>query len=103
MVELAEICSPQDEYAPALSTDGLEIFFASNRPGGKGGFDVYTSRRPALDQPFAPPTVVTEVNSALDDVGPRISSDGTTLYLNYDSITAGGGDADMWTATRSCL
>jgi hypothetical protein len=102
-LELTTVNSASNEIGPGLSSDGLEIVFASDRPGGKGGFDVYTSRRLALDQPFASPTPIDPLNGAMDDVGPRLSSDGATLYFNYNTITAGGGDADMWTATRSCL
>src|SRR5262249_6398405 len=71
-----------NEDTPTLSPDGLEIFFTSDRPGGTGQFDVYTSRRPALDQPFAAPQEVKVLDSALDEAGLRLSHDGATLYYN---------------------
>jgi hypothetical protein len=37
--------------APALSFDGTELYFFSNRPGGLGGFDVYVSTRGKLKAP----------------------------------------------------
>jgi len=101
-VELAGLNSDVDEVAPTLSPDGLEIFFASRRLGGPGGTDIYTARRPALDQPFSAPVLVPELTSARDDTGLRLASDGVTIYLDYDALTAGGANADLWTAVRSC-
>jgi hypothetical protein len=39
-----------DEQMPSLSTDDTELFFPSNRPGGRGGYDLYISRRQPLAQ-----------------------------------------------------
>lgn len=55
-----------DKYAsisPSLSPDGKTLFFASNRPGGYGGFDIYMSR-------FSSKGFETPVN-----LGPKINSD----------------------------
>ncbi len=102
LVERRELNSPADEYSPTLSADGLEVFFASARAGGPGGFDVYTSRRAAAGQPFSPPQLVPELSSARDDAGLRLSVDGATMYLDYNTLTAGGANADLWSATRTC-
>ena len=98
--ELAELDSPQDDATGSLSPDGLEIFFGSIRAGGLGGQDIYTARRPSLDQPFSSPTRLTQLSSPMDDVSPRIASDNQTLYFEYDTSTSGGGDADIWISTR---
>jgi hypothetical protein len=95
--------STNDDGCPTLSADALEIFFTSDRPGGPGQLDVFTSRRPARDQPFDAPRVVMELSSTGDEFGLRLSADGTTMYLNYNTDVNGGGDADMWRATRNCL
>jgi Tol biopolymer transport system component len=39
-----------DEQMPSLSADDTELFFTSNRPGGKGGYDLYISKRKPLAQ-----------------------------------------------------
>ena len=39
------INSPYDEVSPMLAIDGHRMYFASNRPGGLGGNDIYVSRR----------------------------------------------------------
>jgi Tol biopolymer transport system component len=99
--EVAGVNSDQDDFSPTLSADGLDLYFASRRPG-LGGADIYTAHRATLEASFAQPIRVDEVSTAKDDVGTRLSRDGTTLYLNYDAVTAGGANADLDSATRSC-
>jgi Tol biopolymer transport system component len=88
-----------DASNPTLSADGRELFFISKRGGGA---DVWTAHRPAIDQPFDTPVKVDALSSSRDECCLRLSLDGTTLYLDYDTLTAGGGSADIYTATRSC-
>jgi len=33
------------DRGPAISKDGLSLYFASTRPGGEGGEDIYVSQR----------------------------------------------------------
>ena len=33
--------APKGDMSPALSHDGSKLYFASDRPGGKGGLDLY--------------------------------------------------------------
>jgi hypothetical protein len=89
------------QWNPALSTDELDIYF-SRAPSG-GTYDVYTAHRPSVDQPFGAATLVPELSSAKDDVGLRLSPNGFTMYLNYNAMTSGGGNADLDIATRSCM
>src|SRR5262249_9154499 len=89
-------------WNPSLSADGLDILWSSDRAGGRGGFDIYTAHRPARDQPFGAPRLVPELSSQLDDIGAHLSADGATVYLNYAANT-GGGNADIDTATRTCM
>jgi hypothetical protein len=42
-------------------------------------------------------------SSSLDDIGARLSNDGTELYFNYMAVTSGAGTNVMWVATRTCL
>jgi len=99
VVHLDTLASAQDDFAPTLSADGLEIIFSSARGGSS---HLYTARRPTLDQPFAAPTAMPEVTSTMDDVGSRLAPSGRTLYFNYDTLTLGGANADLWTSTRAC-
>jgi hypothetical protein len=43
-VELSELNSadgPRGDMSPSLSSDGTKLYFASDRPGGKGGLDLW--------------------------------------------------------------
>jgi len=43
----------QNDFRPNLRRDGLEIFFDSDRPGGIGGLDLWTSTRASTSAPSA--------------------------------------------------
>jgi hypothetical protein len=91
-----------NDLLEALSADGLEIYLSSTRPGGPGGYDVYTAQRPALDQPFSTPVLVPELSSPGDDDVSRLSPDGATMYMDYNTKNAGGSNAQLMWATRTC-
>jgi Tol biopolymer transport system component len=97
---VAELNSSADEGSMALSADGLEIIFSSNRRGGEGGYDLWHARRARVDDPFSEPARLAEVSSHGDDTRPSLSPDGTTLYFDYDAYEEGGDDSDIWVATR---
>lgn len=40
--------SVSNEQVPAISSDGETLFFASDRPGGYGGIDIYVTTRTKL-------------------------------------------------------
>ena len=45
------INSEFNERFPTISGDGLALYFASDRPGGRGSFDIYVSRRRTTADP----------------------------------------------------
>jgi hypothetical protein len=69
------------ETDPALSPDGLELFFSSDRPGTVGALDVYRSTRATTADPFGAPLPVAELQTAGDDYAVEIASDGLTIYF----------------------
>lgn len=79
-VPLTALNSLALETDPAISTDGLELFFTSNRAGA-GGADLWHTTRPSLGAPFASPTIVNELSTADDEYAPELSGDGLTLYF----------------------
>jgi hypothetical protein len=73
------------EGKPALSSDGLELYFVSDRPGALGGpgdQDIYVTRRSSVNSAWgAPERVPPPVSSAFFDITPTISLDGLALYF----------------------
>lgn len=100
-VGLGEVNSPHTDVAPALSADGLTLYFSSDRPGGAGGFDLWMARRTSVSGPWgAAVNLGPEVNSSADETAPNLSADGGLLLLT--SNRAGGlGGNDIWAARRS--
>lgn len=66
----------------AISCDGRRIFFASNRPGGLGGSDIWVSERAAAGQWGTPRNLGAPINTPDDEEAPFISNDGQTLYFS---------------------
>jgi Tol biopolymer transport system component len=96
----AGLNSAQDDFRPNLRRDGLEIFFDSNRPGGIGGLDLWTSTRESTSDAWSTPTNLGGgVNSSVNDLRASLSWDGTTLY--FGSVRSGGeGSQDLYVITR---
>ena len=70
------------EEEPCLSSDGLTLLFSSVRPGGKGAYDVWRSRRKSVDVPFEiPENLGSGVNSGLSEVAPKFAADNQTILF----------------------
>lgn len=86
------ISGPYDESGPCLSDDGLSLYFASNRPGGSGDFDIWVATRKTPGDPWGEPVNLGPVVNSDDyDNHPSISPDGLTLY--FDSRRPAAGDS----------
>lgn len=75
-----------------------ELWFISDRPGGAGGFDIYTSKKSG--NAFGAPVRVVELASATADWQPQPSEDGLTIVFASDR-PGGKGLLDLWTASRA--
>lgn len=65
----ATVNSPANDFCPTLARDGHGFYFASNRPGGCGGDDIYSTRlRP--DGWDEPRNLGCSVNSAANEASP---------------------------------
>jgi len=80
---------------PYLSKDGKRLYFASNMPGGYGGFDLYYSDAKGDSSWNTPVNLGANINSALDEMYPYIDSD--TLYYSSKGKKGFGG-ADIFKA-----
>jgi hypothetical protein len=70
-----------DDAMPNVRKDGLEMVFTSNRTGGAGAFDIWTSTRASVFDPWSAPVNVTAVNTAGPETRPSLSWDAQRLYL----------------------
>jgi hypothetical protein len=94
------INSGLSDQGPAISKNGLSLYFTSNRLEGLGGFDMYVSQRVSLEDPWSSPVNLgPTVNTTSDEGNPAFSRDGH--YLFFQSKRPGGfGGIDLWVAYR---
>lgn len=74
---------------PTLSEDGSTLYFASNRPGGFGGMDLYKSVRTGTYW-SVPENLGEKVNTAGNEIFPFIDQTGN-LYFASDGLPGIGG------------
>lgn len=85
-----QINSPYRDLTPFISEDKSRLFFASNRPGGKGGTDIYMTKR--LDYTWSqwtkPELLIAPINSTHDDSNPVLMDP----YIYFTSRRDGTSD-----------
>ena len=91
-VKLYEVESDQNDDAPWLSRDRLELVFASERDGQ---WQIFRTTRTTPDGLFAPPVAITDGSHF--EQNPFVTADGLTLY--YYAINAPG--STVYLAKRS--
>lgn len=90
-----KINSDQWDSQPCLSPDKREIYFASSRPGGYGGIDIYVTRLNEKGFWGEPENLGPGVNTAGDEQCPFIHADNQTLYFTSNTWQ-GYGDDDLF-------
>lgn len=88
-----------NETSGAMTSDKLLLYFASDRPGGKGGYDLYVATRAAPANAFGAPSLVAELNTAGGEVPDWISPDRCRLYFSSSKV-ANSGDYDLYVAEK---
>ena len=86
------------DSTPAFSRDGRTLYFASNRPGGYGGTDIYSARMNARGRFYDVKNLGREINTAGNEMFPYISDDGH-MYFASDGHPGFGG-LDLFVARR---
>ncbi|MBL7189540.1 MAG: PD40 domain-containing protein [Phycisphaerae bacterium] len=95
----------ENEGAPALSADGLELYFTYADFAGRIG-KLYVAKRETIDSPWSQPV---SIGPAVNDYGCqamcKISSDGLVLvfndWWNCPSRPDGFGERDIWLTRRA--
>ena len=94
----ANINSGSFEFGQCLSSLEDTIIFASDRPGGKGGYDLWFSWKEKGE--WVPARSMGDsINSPWSDGSPFLSSDGKHLYFSSNRPN-GPGDFDIYIAER---
>ena len=76
---------------PSISADGKTLYFASNRPGGKGGIDIYKIEKMINGDWSSPINLGDSINTQYDEKSPFIHSDSQTLYFASNGHPGVGG------------
>jgi len=93
--------STANDQGPAISKDGLSLYFWSDRLGGAGGQDIWVARRASPDAPWDPPSNLgPPINTAGTDGIPSLSRDGHWMFFNSNRMPGGFGDIDLWVSYR---
>ncbi len=96
----AVVNSESWDSQPSISPDGLTIYFASNRPGGQGGTDIWMTTRNFGGEWQEPKNMGFAVNTIGNEASPYISIDNKTFFFSSD-YHPGIGGMDMYVAKRS--
>ncbi|MFL5483617.1 MAG: hypothetical protein ACJ8AK_15650 [Gemmatimonadaceae bacterium] len=100
LVPELNVAASNDQHV-TMRKDGREIFFSSDRAGGSGGFDLYTSTRRSVHEPWSTPVNLgPSMNTTSNDMQPSLSADGRTLIFSSNRL-GGYGANDLWISTRS--
>jgi Tol biopolymer transport system component len=98
----SNINSSAMDGCPAISDDGLELYFWSNRPGGSGSTDLWKATRETTEDDWSMPVNLGPLlNSVALDFCPHISADGLSLFFaSSRSGGYGGFYGDIWMSRR---
>lgn len=90
-----ELSSPLSEGSPSVSPVGDFIYFASDRPGGAGGFDLYRSR--IVDDTYFPVEHLGDgVNTEANELDPALGMGGFGLAFSSDRDAGAGRRYDLY-------
>jgi outer membrane protein OmpA-like peptidoglycan-associated protein/Tol biopolymer transport system component len=86
------------ESGACLSADGKKLFFSSNRPGGKGGYDIYVCELSSKGDWGRPSNLGSAINTRADEEFPFLDADGVTMYFSSNGHPA-IGNYDIFKST----
>lgn len=88
---VAELNTDYHDRMPSISQDGRYLFFSSDRPGGRGGDDIWFSEWDEAAGKWSTPRNAGEINTPASEVTPAIHADGITLYFSSNRDGGVGG------------
>lgn len=95
---LAAVNSEASEWFPTVSRNG-NLYFGSERPGGKGRCDIYCSK--LVDGKYGPPENLGEpINSPANEVEPFIAPDESYIIFAGTGLPQSRGAYDLYVSFR---
>ena len=79
------------EIAGCLNENGSKLYFASDRPGGYGGVDLYSCQLLPNGKWSLPTNLGPTINTKFDEDFPNLSPEGKSLYFSSKGHTSMGG------------
>lgn len=97
----APINSADMDQLPEITSNGLSLYFSSNRAGGLGGNDIYVSQRATLSSAWgAPQNLGATLNTSSNDTISHLSPDGREMFMQSNR-PGGSGLVDIYISTRT--
>ncbi|MCF6183017.1 MAG: OmpA family protein [Bacteroidales bacterium] len=87
------------ESQPSFSSDGKTLYFASNRPGGKGGIDIWKTVMKKDSSWSQPVNLGDTINTSGHEQSPFIHYDNKTLYFASNGHP-GMGKSDLFLSRK---
>ncbi len=86
---------------PSVTCDELTLFFIRevNGPFGRN-LDLFTASRPSRSASFGVATPIVDINSPYDELGPRLTHDGLSMYFATNR-PGSIGQSDIWISQRA--
>jgi len=98
----SELNTSSLDGCPIQAPDGLSLYFASDRPGGRGGLDIWVSTRTATTAPWGAPVNLGEpVNSAADDFCPTPVAKQGLFFVSREALPGACGQGDIYFTHRT--
>jgi len=98
----SELNTPSLDGCPIQSPDGLSLYMASNRPGGRGGLDIWVATRSSTSAPYGAPQNLGEpVNSAADDFCPTPVGKNGLFFVSREVLPGACGQGDVYFTHRT--
>lgn len=88
------------EGSCSLTNDGKTLYFASERPGGFGGRDIYVSKREPNGKWGKAVNLGPTINTPYNDDAPFIHPDAITLFFSSEGHNSMGGYDLFYTTNR---
>lgn len=98
----ADVNTPALDGCPIQSPDGLSLYIASNRPGGRGGLDIWVATRSSTSASWGAPQNLGEpVNSAADDFCPTPVGKNGLFFVSREALPGACGQGDIYFTHRT--